>query len=197
MQGPAIKAYASAIEQQKTYDAVIVPGVPYNDSSLSKVLMGRIKWACILYKKGIAKHIIFSGAAVYTPYYEAKVMALFAMAWGVPADVIMTDTMAEHSTENVYYGYKMARKYGLQKIAVATDPYQSIMAKKFINDHYLDIDRLPMVFSEIEQSNFESVSVDASSAKAPGTFVPLPERESLWKRLKGTFGWRLREDVYQ
>lgn len=189
------RAYEKALESGP-YDAVIVPGVPYNDHSLSKVMEGRVKWACYLYRKGLTNKIIFSGAAVYTPYYEAKVMALYAQAWGVPEKDILVDTVAEHSTENVYYSYQLAIKYGLKKLAVATDPFQTLMAKQFINNRYLDIASIPMVFSIMDSIAFRPVSIDDASAQAPADFRPLPEREGFIKRFLGTLGARTREGVY-
>ncbi len=62
------------------YDAIIVPGVPYDGKHWSETMRNRVQWSIYLYKKGIAKNIIYSGSAVYTEYEEAKIMALYGEA---------------------------------------------------------------------------------------------------------------------
>ena len=114
------------------YDAIIVPGVPYQQPSLTIVLKSRMLWAKYLFEKKIAKNIIFSGSSVYTPYLEGKIMRIYADSLGISSENTFSETEAEHSTENVIYSLKIAKKMGFKKIAVATDPYQAIMLKSFI-----------------------------------------------------------------
>ena len=66
------------------YDAIIIPGVPHDGVSWSPTMNIRISWANFLFKKGIANNIIFSGGAVYTKFSEAKIMAEYGKALGVP-----------------------------------------------------------------------------------------------------------------
>jgi len=51
-----------------------------------------VLWASFLYKQGVIRNIIFSGGAVYTPYYEAKVMGLYAQRLGIPKEHIFYET---------------------------------------------------------------------------------------------------------
>jgi len=125
------------------YDVIIVPGVPFNDPNMSKILIGRIYWSYYLYSKGITKNIIYSGSAVYTPYIEAKIMSLYAIGFGIPEDRIFVETNAEHSVENVYYSFKIAEKLGFKKIALATDPVQSRFMKRSSKRMKVDIDFIP------------------------------------------------------
>ena len=150
------------INSNAPYDAIIVPGVPYADEYWNKILMGRIYWSLYLYKNGITKNIIYSGSAVYTPYTESKIMAMYASALGVPDSHIYTETKAEHSVENIYYSYQIAQKMGFKKIALATDPFQS---KMMVNN----------------------VEIPADKAFVHD-FVSIEERENFFQRLRGTFG---------
>ena len=109
--------YFQQAKKNAPYDAIIVPGVPHDGKSWSSIMNIRVSWADYLYKKGITKNIIFSGGAVYTKYSEAKIMAEYGKALGIPEEHIFTDTNAEHSTENVYYSYLIAKKQGFKKIA--------------------------------------------------------------------------------
>jgi vancomycin permeability regulator SanA len=180
------------------YDMVIVPGCPLENGQWSPTMKARIYWSKYLYDKGIAKNIMYSGNAVYTPYYEGKVMALYAEAIGIPKEHIYTETLAEHSTENIYYSYKKSKKLGFKHIALASDPFQTRMLRSFI---YRKVDRniglIPFVLDTLEAMkptmidpviNFDTVFVK--------NFIPLPERENFWKRIKGTEGRDIDTNAY-
>jgi vancomycin permeability regulator SanA len=181
------RLYEKAMKEQP-YDAIIVPGVPFNGVRWDTIMKGRVLWASYLYKKGIAKNIIFSGGAVYSPYYEAKVMALYAEALGIPKKNIFVDTIAEHSTENVYYSYRVAKKQGFKKIAVATDPYQSAKLMGFTRRRFDPrIDHIPFVEDSLRALSDLNPRIDPSSAKVKD-FKSIVESQSKFKRLMGTLG---------
>ena len=71
-----------------TYDVIIVPGVPLKDGKWDRTMKARIYWSKFLYDKGIAKNIMYSGSAVYSPYYEGEVMVMYAEAIGIPKEHI-------------------------------------------------------------------------------------------------------------
>ncbi len=169
------------------YDAIIVPGVPYDGKHWSEAMRNRVQWSIYLYKKGIAKNIIYSGAAVYTEYEEARVMALYGEALGIPKEHIFLDPRAEHSTENVYYSYRVAKKHGFQKIALATDPFQLNGMRKFIKKFELPVDLLPIIEDSLMKQDLTEPEIDPSSAKC-ANFVSIVNRQSKWQRLRGTFG---------
>ena len=169
------------------YDAIIIPGVPHDGVSWSPTMNIRISWANFLFKKGIANNIIFSGGAVYTKFSEAKIMAEYGKALGVPMSSIFLDTNAEHSTENVYYSYLIAKKQGFTRIALATDPFQAKSLQMMIKKHNLPIDILPILFDTLrtidrpEPTIFPEIAIENS-------FVSITERESFFTRVKGTMG---------
>lgn len=180
------KLYRRALAS-KPYDVIIVPGVPFNGKNWDFKMKGRVIWADYLIKKGIAKHVIFSGGAVYTPYVEAKVMALYAEALGTPKACIFTEEKAEHSTENVYYSYLMAKKLGFTNIALATDPYQSNMLKGFIKAHDLPIVRIPFRIKILMKIDDVHPLIDAAPAKVE-PFKSIKETQSRKYRRNGTRG---------
>ena len=169
------------------YDAIIVPGVPYDDEDWSKILMSRIYWSYHLYSTGIAKNIIYSGSAVYTPYIESEIMALYGKAMGIPDSVIYTETSAEHSVENVYYSYQIAKKLGFKKVALATDPFQSKMMERPSRKMNVHIDFIPFSTELIDTLQIKSYNIPAEKAYVEN-FISLEERENFFKRLRGTFG---------
>lgn len=70
------------------------------------------------------KNIIYSGGAVYSPYKESVIMGLFGQKLGIPSKNTFYDTLARHSTENVYYSYLLAKEIGFKSIALGADPFQ-------------------------------------------------------------------------
>jgi uncharacterized SAM-binding protein YcdF (DUF218 family) len=185
------KAFIKA-QLEAPYDVIIVPGVPFHGDTMSTIMKARVLWACYLYKQGMTKNIIFSGAAVYTPYVEAKVMARYAMAMGIPEKNIFTDPVAEHSTENIYYSYIVARAMGFKKIALATDPVQSLLIRSFAKSKGIHVASVPIVFDILRTLDQTQPEINTEGLKADN-FTPLPERENLWQRLKGTMGLRVDE----
>ena len=130
--------YEAAI-QNAPYDAIIVPGLQYNEVKWELLMQQRIYWAKYLVDQDFAEHVIFSGSAVYTPYIESVIMREYAIKIGIPAEIIFTEENAEHSTENLYYSYQIAKNNNFTKIALASDPLQSFLLTFFVEDQDLDI----------------------------------------------------------
>lgn len=190
LQSPA-RAYRKAVSHKEVYDAVIVPGVPFDSISWSNTMRARVLWSWLLYRNGRVKNIIYSGAAVYSPYYEAKIMGLYAQQLGIPAAHIYYDTLAEHSTENVYYSYELARKLGFKSIALATEYDQAILLKRFARRRFATrIKIFPIYEAMLDNEVMPEPEIDPAPAYKSG-FVALPERESFGKRLGGTRGSKI------
>ncbi len=153
-----------AAEAAGPYDAIIVPGFPSRNGKWNRVLQARIYWSRELYRQGIARHIIYSGAAVHTPYVEAEVMALYARALGVPAEAILTETNALHSSENLLYSYQLARWLGWEKIAVVSDPIQTPHLRRLARKFNISAAFLPVDFVRLARIPKEHPKVDTSAA---------------------------------
>jgi hypothetical protein len=178
-------------QSMEPYDAIIVPGVPFKDK-WSDIMKARVLWADYLYKKGIARNIIFSGSAVYTPFVESKIMALYAHQLGIPSTNIFTETEAEHSTENLYYSYHLAKSKGFKRIALATDPFQNMMLWSFKDKVDTSIGRIPILFKTIKDIPEKEILIDPSSAKVKN-FNSLVHRETFWERFQGTLGRKIKQ----
>lgn len=185
---------------KKTYDVIVVPGLPLEDSLVwGRIMRGRVYWAKFLYDKGIARNVMFSGSAVHSPYYEGQVMAMYAEAIGIPKEHIYTEDLAEHSTENIYYGYKKAKKLGFKTIALATDPFQGKQLRSFA---HLRISRsigiIPFVIDTMKtlEPIMQNPPIDYRKAFKEN-FVPLEERQGRWKRIKGTLGMNRNRKAYE
>jgi len=191
------RLFNEVVAKHQTFDAIIVPGVPFKNNEWDTVMKGRVLWSFILYKNGIAKNIIYSGGAVYSKYFEAKIMGLYAQQLGVPAEHIFYDTLAQHSTENVYYSYELARKEHFKSIALATDPFQSSMLKGFTKHRFgTPIVHLPFVIDSLKEYNQLNPVIDPTSAITTDSFNSILNRKSFWQRFKGTLGKDIPFDQY-
>ncbi len=191
----ANRSYAQA-KKEKPFDVIIVPGVPYEPKSVSSVMQMRVLWAKHLYDSGYANNIIFSGSSVYSPFIEAVAMKVIADSLGIPSDHTFSESKAEHSTENVYYSWKMAKSMGFKKIALATDPFQSALLKSFIKKYCPEVKSIPIVIDKISLADNPLPAIDTTSAYV-ANFVSIVDRESFWKRFSGTRGKRIVEEVKQ
>ena len=181
---PTKKVYKKSLEK-RPYDVVIVPGYPHSEKGWETNVEKRVIWANYLYQNNITKHVIFSGSSVYTPYIESQAMRLYGVGLGIPDSVIFTEERAEHSVENVYYSYCLARDLGFNKVGLASNASQINQIRLFVRKFDLAIDYLPIVMDTLKiLDNTEPVIHPIKVAD----FVSLPEKQSLYKRLKGTFG---------
>jgi len=180
--------YQEAVEN--VYDVLIVPGIPFNGKKGDFIMKGRIYWAKYLFDEGIVKNIMFSGAAVHTPWHEGKTMALYAEAIGVPGGNILTEDKAEHSTENVYFSYKKCIESGYSKIAFGSDPVQTKVLRKFIIKKVSpEIALIPIVYDLIGliENQMKDPVIDHSKTFVKD-FIPLRKREKFHQRFNGTLG---------
>ena len=180
-------AYAEA-QRLIPFDAVIVPGIPFNGKSWDSVMKARVLWSYILYKNGYVKNVIYSGAAVYTPYIEARVMGLYGKALGIPAAHIFYDTQAHHSTENVYYSYLLAKEQGFKTLLLGTDPFQSFMLKGFTRKRFgSPIYHVPFMVDSLAAYNNAAPVIDASVARVKA-WESIVDKQTMLSRMKGTLG---------
>src|SRR3954465_15046104 len=85
------RKHLAAAARLKPFDAIIVPGVPFKNGNWDSVMKARVIWSWILYKDGYTKNVIYSGASVYSPYFEGKIMALYAEQLGIPKEHIFSE----------------------------------------------------------------------------------------------------------
>jgi hypothetical protein len=186
--GPSPRKRLKQCEKIKPLDVAIVPGLPLFHGQWDTLLKTRMLWSVYLYKSGYVNNIIFSGNAVYTKWIEGKEMADIAKKLGVKEKNIFVDTIAEHSTENLFYGNELAKKNGFKTIALASDPFQCGMLYKYARKKMdSKIYFLPVIFDSIQRSFNVNVVLDTNLNIRSG-FVPIEERQSRKDRLNGTRG---------
>ena len=180
------------------FDMLIVPGVPLRNGKWDFLMKSRVVWAKYLYDQKLVKNVMFSGAAVYSPYYEGAIMAEYAKAIGIPAENVYDEIKAEHSTENVYYSYLKSKKLGFNTMALASDPFQTRMLRRFTRNRVSpEIALLPVVYPIINSPGYDipDPGVDSSIAFAPG-FVSIRDRMKFRHRFKGTRGHHIDPNAY-
>lgn len=194
------KKLAAVESANQSFDAIIVPGIPFDvlNNGWDSVMKARVIWSWVLYKNGIAKNIIYSGSAVYSPFVEAKVMGIYAQKLGIPEKHIFYDTLARHSTENVYYSYLLAKKLGFKSLALATDPFQSFLLKGYLKKRFgTPVQQLPFVVDTLRVYQHLSPRINPVPAYRE-SFISITDSENIWQRLRGTMGgdidWDKHED---
>ncbi|MES2762861.1 MAG: YdcF family protein [Bacteroidota bacterium] len=186
--GPSPRKRLQIAESVKPIDIAIVPGLPLYHGKWDTLLKSRMLWSAYLYKKGIVSNVLYSGNAVYTPWIEGPSMALLANQLGVPNEHIVIDTIAEHSTENLFYGYVMAKALGYKNIAIATDPFQCAMLHKYAKKHFKEtIYFIPIVYDSIRPQMSIELEID-TTITVKKNFIPIEQRLDYKDRFKGTAG---------
>lgn len=175
------------------FDAIIVPGFPYEPDEVPTILKLRLRWARYLFDK-LTKNIIFSGSAVNTPYVEGIAMKTLADSMGLPSNHLFAETQAEHSIENVFYSMRIARDLGFKRIGVATDPFQAWMLEPLIQKYCAGVDLIPIVYAKIKSDHEPIPTINCSDAIV-NNFVALRERETRAQRYSGTKGRRVAHEI--
>ncbi len=115
-------------------------------------------------------------------------MGLYAEQLGVPKEKIFYEEKAEHSTENIYNSYHMAKKMGFTKIAVASDMFQSKLLMGFTNRRFkLPIAHIPFVVDTLKTIHNVDPKIDPTSAKVEN-FKSIVETQTKRYRWRGTRG---------
>jgi hypothetical protein len=180
--------YNRAVSIHPDYEIIIVPGAPVKSDFWDKIVRMRVTWAVHLYKSGIAKKIMMSGSAVSTPYKESVIMRLYAISLGVPEEDVYTEEEAQHTTENVWYGYHKSRDLGYSRIALATDSFQTRCIYGFSKRKTPGLGFLPVLTDTLRTLTDTLPALDFDQYKIEN-FKPLNKSQNKIQQLYGTFGW--------
>lgn len=83
-----------------------------------------------LYKEGLAKDIVFSGAAIDDGPSNAFTMKKLALAEGIESKHIFIDEASQNTYENAVYSKKIFDQIGAKKIILVTSPYHQRRANE-------------------------------------------------------------------
>lgn len=108
----------------RTVDVIIVLGCKVRaDGEPGYTLRSRVERGVELYHQGVAPRILFTGAAVYSPFVEAEVMARLAEQLGVPREAMVLETRATNTRENATYSIALLRTAGWREAVVTTSAF--------------------------------------------------------------------------
>ena len=112
--------------EQSRFDTLIVLGNPVDrDGNPTPIQQTRVTEAVTEYERGVAPHIIITGAAVDNYFVESEVMARMAEAQGIPAGAIIEETQARNTIENACDSLRVMRSRGWQSAEVITSPFHA------------------------------------------------------------------------
>ena len=105
-----------ADESCKEVDAIVVISGGDTDA--------RVKGGVDLYKKGVSKNLILSGAAAdKSGPSNAAVMKDNAISLGVPEEAILIDEFSENTAENAQKARSIMEEEDIDSIVLVTSPY--------------------------------------------------------------------------
>lgn len=121
------------------FDAIIILGTPADsDGNPTPELLDRITEGVREYERGVASHMIITGAAAHNHFVEAEVMARVAQAQGVPAAAIFTEARALDTIQNACYSARILKDHGWTSAEIVSSaPHLPRAAMIFSNLHEL------------------------------------------------------------
>lgn len=134
----SIYAYGNTLSTLHS-DAAIVLGAAAWGNQPSPVFRERINHAIDLYKAGYARKLIFTGGkGEDNEPAEAIVAQDYAMAKGIPATDILTETHSRTTLQNLYYAKQVAMERQLTKFLIVSDPLHMKRSVLMARDMGLD-----------------------------------------------------------
>ncbi|WP_313929899.1 YdcF family protein [Microcoleus sp. FACHB-SPT15] len=136
-------------------DAAIVLGAAAWGDKPSPVFRERINHGINLYKRNDIQRLIFTGGqGESSEPSEAIVAKRYAIAQGVDAEDILTETKSRTTRQNLYYASQVAATHQLRRILIVSDPLHMKRAVLMARD--LDIDAYPSPTPTTRYRSFKS-----------------------------------------
>lgn len=92
----------------------------------------RVEYAVELYKKGYARHIIFSSGYMYV-FKEPLVMKILAISLRIPEEAIILEDKANSTYENVEFTKEILKQKNWNDILLLSSPYHMLRASMVFN----------------------------------------------------------------
>lgn len=132
----AVEVYVFAQKDEaRPVDAAVVLGAAVYGNRPSPVLRERINHAINLYQQGYVQWVIFTGGQgqVNEPP-EAEVARQYAIAKGLPADVILLETTSTNTWENLANAQMAANAKNLHSFIIVSTPFHMKRAMLIAGD---------------------------------------------------------------
>jgi hypothetical protein len=162
---------------------LVVPGYTPLDLAtpspdLHPVAARRVALAVESWKAEKAPFILASGGAVYprgTPYVEALLMKRALLAAGVPAERVLVDARARHSTTNLRNAGRIMQALGMGKALIATLGGGLFGSDLFGQDFYFANPTLSTFYARCDSELGYRVGVLEALDGGLISFVPSPD----------------------
>jgi len=119
-----------------SFSAIIVLGTPANsDGTPSPEQRERTPEGVREFRAGVAPHLVFTGGPAHNRFVEAHVMAVLALAQGVPANAIIEEDQAQNTIQNIFYSRRIMTLYGWNSAEVISSP-SHLPRTALILEHY-------------------------------------------------------------
>lgn len=127
----------SRVNQMIPADAAIVLGASVWNNEPSPVFRERINHSIWLYKNGYVNYIIFTGGFGGNTYSDSYIAFLYAIANGVPAQVIFIEEKSTITQENISYALQLLQANNLTTAILVSDPLHMRRAMTMAQDYGL------------------------------------------------------------
>lgn len=105
-------------------DALVVLGARVDpDGAPSPTLRARVEHAVVLYRRGLAPKLVFSGGVGDFGDSEARVGQRLAASLGVPEGDCLLEEASHSTAQNAAFTAKLLARHSLRSVIVVTDPY--------------------------------------------------------------------------
>lgn len=163
------------------YSVILVPGAGPDVTGLplSPVGAERLRLAVAAWREGSAPYLLVSGGYVHpaqTPFCEAVEMRRYLREiYGIPADAILIEPQARHTTTNIRNAARQVFDYGLpgdKPMLIVSDPIQI--------DHIADA-----AFIRRNQDELGYQPATLGNRLSPVRLEAIPSRQSLYRDAAG------------
>ena len=113
-------------------DAIVVLGAAAYDAQPSPVFEARITHGLDLYRRGLAKTLIFTGGygGSGARFSESQVARRYALRHGVPDEAILIEAKSRTTYDNLVEARTLMQEHGLDRVIVVSDPLHMARAMR-------------------------------------------------------------------
>jgi uncharacterized SAM-binding protein YcdF (DUF218 family) len=144
---------AGARPDLRQADAILVLGAAQYNGRPSPVLKARIDHALSLYRRGLARRLVFTGGVgTGDTLSEGEVARRYALRHDVPDSVILVDRQGATSAESIEAAAALMRQEGLTSALIVSDPYHMVRLELLARVSGIEPHRAPTPVSPIERA---------------------------------------------
>jgi uncharacterized SAM-binding protein YcdF (DUF218 family) len=111
-----------ASQAKRFADVIVVLGCAVRGDAASQALVRRMDCAIALFRSGVAPRLLLSGGGG-RQRPEAAAMRNLALAGGVPAAAILTESASRNTNENASFTARLMRDKGIASLVLVSEAY--------------------------------------------------------------------------